>query len=250
MRTLSGLGGAACSPARATAPTPPSALPDASRHVPRAAQRRPDAARDLGGNGGALEQRVGEQLRAGGQRARDPVVIGRGHRHRVRRGVEQDGDDVDPRDAVDERVMGLGQQGEAVVGEPLDQPHLPQRARAVQRLGEDPAGQALELGLAAGAGQRGVADVEADVEVRIVHPHRPALIEGHEGQPLAVARDEVQPAGDLLDQLVVGRRLALEDHAAGDVHVRGVALEVQEGAVEPGQAVGIGHGLILARAWV
>src|SRR6202012_3445364 len=48
---------------------------------------------------------------------------------------------------------------------------------------------------------------------------------------------------DLLDQLVVGGGVALEHHAAGDMHVRGVALEVQEGAVESGQAVGIGHAL-------
>jgi hypothetical protein len=84
--------------------------------------------------------------------------------------------------------------------------------------------------------------VEGDVEMRIVHPDRPALVERHEGQALAVARDEVQPAGDLLDQFVVGGGVAVEDHAAGDVHVRGVALQVQEGAVEPGQAVRIGHG--------
>ena len=81
--------------------------------------------------------------------------------------------------------------------EPLDQPHLPQRPRAVQRLREHPSGQALELGLVAGAGQGRVADVEGDVEVRVVDPHRPALIERHEGQPLAVARHEMQPAGDL-----------------------------------------------------
>ena len=86
--------------------------------------------------------------------------------------------------------------------------------------------------------------------MRVVDPDRPALVEGHEGQTLAVARDQVQPARDLLDELVVGRRLAVEHHAAGDVHVSGVALEVQEGAVEPREAVVIGHAVILTRDWV
>jgi hypothetical protein len=90
-------------------------------------------------------------------------------------------------------------------------------------------------------------DMEGDVEVRVVHPDRPALVEGDEGQALAIARNEVQPAGDLLHQLVVGGGVALEHHASGDVHVRGVALEVQERAVESRQAVWIGHGVILAR---
>ena len=91
-------------------------------------------------------------------------------------------------------MVGLGQQREAIVGESLDQPQLPQRARAVERLREHPAGEALELLVAAGPGERGVAHVEGDVEVRIVDPHRAALAERDEGQPLAVARDEVQAA--------------------------------------------------------
>ena len=138
-------------------------------------------------------------------------------------------------------MVGLGEQGEAIVAQTLDQPQLPQRTGAVQRLGEDPAGQSLELLFASRAGQRGVADVEVGVEVRIVDPHRAPLVEGDEGQALAVARHEVQPRDDLRDQLVVGRCRPLEDHAAGHVHVRGVPLQVQERGVEPSQAVSAGH---------
>ncbi len=49
-------------------------------------------------------------------------------------------------------------------------------------------------------------DVEGDVEVRIVDPHRPALSQRHERQPLAIAGNEVEPIDDLLDELVVGGR--------------------------------------------
>jgi hypothetical protein len=151
-------------------------------------------------------------------------VLGRRNRHRLRRRVEQDRRDVDAGDPVDERVMGLGQQREAVIGQPLDEPQLPQRASAIQRLREHATGQALELPVAAWPRQRRMTDVEVDVEVRIVHPHRAPLVERHEGQPLSVARHQVQPGDDLGDQFFIGRRRALEHHAAGHVHVGGVSL--------------------------
>ena len=143
--------------------------------------------------------------------------------------------------------MGLRQQREPFLGQALDEPDLPQRPGAVERLREDPPGQPLELVLATGAGQRGVADVEVDVEVRIIHPHRAALVERDEGQALAVARHQVQPGHDLRDELVVGGGFAVEHHAAGHMHVRGVTLQVQKRAVEPCQAVWIGHAVILTR---
>ena len=124
--------------------------------------------------------------------------------------------------------MGLAQHRESAAVEPLDEPQLPQRAVAIKRLGEDAAGQALEVALGAGARQRRVAHVIGQVEVRVVDPDGTALVEGHERQPLPVARDQMQPQADLVDQLGVGGRLALEHHAAGHVHVRGIALEMQE----------------------
>ena len=96
----------------------------------------------------------------------------------------------------------------------------------------------------AGLRQRGVADVVARVEVRVVGPHRPALPERHVREALAVARHEVQAADDVVDELLRRRRLALEDHHRRDVHVRGrVVLQVQERRVERRQAVGVGHRL-------
>jgi hypothetical protein len=86
--------------------------------------------------------------------------------------------DVDARHAVDEGVVGLGDQREAVVVDAVDEPDLPQRAAAVQALGEQPPGQALELLVVARRRQPGVAQVVAQVEVRVVDPDRPSLPNG------------------------------------------------------------------------
>jgi hypothetical protein len=56
------------------------------------------------------------------------------------------------------------------------------------------------------------------------------------GQLLAVAGDQVEAPFEVLEELEVGRRLALEQHDGGDVHVRGVVLQVEEGGVEPTEA--------------
>ena len=124
--------------------------------------------------------------------------------------------------------MGLAQQREPAAVEPLDEPQLPQRAVAIKRLGEDPAGQPLEVALGTGARQRRVAHVIGQVEVRVVDPDGTALVEGHERQPLSVAWNQMQPQADLVDELGVRGGFALEHHAAGHVHVRGVTLEMQE----------------------
>jgi hypothetical protein len=38
----------------------------------------------------------------------------------------------------------------------------------------------------------------------------------------------MQPEADLVDQLGIRRRISIEHHAAGHVHVRGIPLEMQE----------------------
>ena len=57
-------------------------------------------------------------------------------------------------------------------------------------------GEGAELLLGARRRERGLADVVAQVQVRVVHPARPALPERHERELLAIARDEMQPALD------------------------------------------------------
>ena len=124
--------------------------------------------------------------------------------------------------------MRLGQHREAPARETFDQPQLPQRPAAVERLGEHAAGETLQLALAARARQRRVAHVVAQLEVGIVDPHRAALAERNERQPLPVAGDEVQSRLDRLEQLVVGGGCAGEHRDARDVHVRGIALQMQK----------------------
>ena len=106
----------------------------------------------------------------------DPVVIGfdrLGHWL----DVEKDGGDVDARDAVDQRVVGLGDDRKALAREPLDEPELPERLCAVELLREDSGGQVAQLLLGAGRRQRGVAHVVLEVEGRIVHPEWAASLD-------------------------------------------------------------------------
>ena len=84
-----------------------------------------------------------------------------------------------------------------------------------------------------------MADVVAEVELGVVDPARAALAEGDEPQLLAEAGDQVQARGDVLAQLVVVGRRALEQRGRGDVHVRGPPLEVQERGVQACEAIGV-----------
>ena len=139
-------------------------------------------------------------------------------------------------------MVRLAHQREAVLADAVDEPDLPQRLRAVELLGEDAAGQPSQLVLAGRLRERRVAHVVADVEVRVVDPHRPRLRERRERELLAVAGDLVQALLDQPEQLLVGGRIALEHEYGADVHVGSVLLEREERGVEAGEPVGIGHG--------
>ena len=245
--TLSGLGGALRAPGQRERADGSDVAEQLLRDAARARARAERTPRAISAGTVARSSSASASSCArAGQRARDPRLFGRRRRRRLRRHVEQDGRDVDAGDPVDERVVGLAEDREAAAFEPLDEPQLPQRLVAVELLREGAAGEVLELLVAAGRRQRVVLHVVPRVEVRIVDPHRAALAERDEREPLAVARHEVQARLDVRDQLVVRRRRPVEHHARGDVHVRrGVVLEVQERAVEPGQAVAIGHAAIV-----
>jgi hypothetical protein len=220
-----------------------------------AGQRRLRVAEHLDGEGRAADPGPQE---AHGPRREDlgrarlgrglPGLVGVRDVGRDRREVEHDLGDVDARDPVDHRVVGLRDQREAAVLEALDHPHLPQRPRTVELLGEDPAGQAQELALGARARQRGLADVVLEVERRIVDPQRAAAARGRDLELLAVARHEVQAHPQRVEELVERRRRALEAGQSADVHVRIGALLVQERRVDRGEAVEVllRHGASLA----
>jgi hypothetical protein len=151
--------------------------------------------------------------------------------------IEDDLGDVDAGDAVDERVMGLADEGEAALLQALDHPDLPQRLRAIELLGEDAPGEAQELILGAGLRQRRVTHVVLDREARVVDPERAAGAGGRDRQLLAIAGHEVQPRAQGIEELRVQRRWALEERHTSDVHVRRRPLLVQEGRVDSRQPV-------------
>ena len=64
-----------------------------------------------------------------------------------------------------------------------------------------------------GRRQRGMADVVLEVEVGIVDPQRPARLERRRGQLLPVARHQVQPAADVVEEVGEVRRRALRRSA-------------------------------------
>ncbi len=224
MSTLNGLAGAwSLTAVSVVAPTLAMSRAEVRDGPARRAQQRAHAADHLARDDRPLQQGLAEQLGAARQRPRRPRGLRRRHVEGVRRGVEQDRRDVNSGDAVDERVVGLGYQREALARETLDEPDLPQRLGAVQALGEQASRELGERGLVGRARQRGVAYVVARVEVGVISPHRPPLTVGDVREALAVAGDEVQAAEHVVGQLLQAGRIALEDHHRRDVHVRGRA---------------------------
>ena len=138
---------------------------------------------------------------------------------RDRRRVEEHGHQVDAADPVDQRVVGLGDQREAPALEALDEPRLPQRLGAVQPLRVDARGERAQLLLRARLRQRRVAHVVLEVEVAVVDPDRPAGLKRRERELVPVARYEVQPRPDVVQEVVIRRCRALEDQHRPDVHV-------------------------------
>ena len=158
----------------------------------------------------------------------------------VGRRVEQHLADVDGLAPVDEDLVALGQDGHPAALQALDEVDLPQRAVAVQRPRGDPGHQLAQLVVVARTGQGGAAYVVADLEVRVVDPHRVGEAARHGLEPLAVARHERDPVGDELDEAgVVEPGVAgLEDLDRGVVHRRRGGLGGQQGQVPRPQPLG------------
>jgi hypothetical protein len=152
--------------------------------------------------------------------------------------VQQHRHQLDRAHAVDHRVVDLGDDGEAIVLQSLDDPQLPQRLAAIELLGRQPAHEVTQLIIVSGSWQRCVADVVVDGEVLVIDPHRRPL-DRHMGEPLAVAGHEMQLRCDELtdaldvDAAAVTRQIAgLEHGEAGDVHVGHPRLEREKRVVE------------------
>jgi hypothetical protein len=142
--------------------------------------------------------------------------------------------------------MGLAEHGPASVAQPVHHPDLPQWAITVQAQREHAAGQPPELLVAAGAWQRGVPQVVAQVEVRVINPDGASLLGRHLGNALAIPRDEIKPALDVRAQVVERRRRTVENGQGADVHMRVAVLEAQERRVETGEPIAVSHGWSVA----
>ena len=240
IRTLSGERGAPSSPARASAPRPRTAAAPEPRRAADARPRRRSRGPARPGCRRARPRRRSSSIAPDGSGRGTHGSAGGAGGGSGSRSNSTVGD-VDAGDAVDEAVVRLGDDREAVLADALDEPELPQRLRAVEPLGEDAAGERPQLVLARRWRERRVADVVVGVEVRVVDPDRPRLAQRRERELLPVAGDEAQPALDLSDELTVGGRLALEDEARAHVHVRAARLEGEERGVEAGEPFGSGH---------
>ena len=207
----------------------------------------PAAARRLSsttaGSGDRLRHRAADELDVGGLVARHPQLLDGGAW--LRGDVEDDLADVDRADAVDHRLVALGQHRRAAAGEALDEVHLPERAGVVERPRHQPRDQLRELLVRARLGQGRAADVVGDVEFGVVDPDRPREVARHVPDLLPVARHQRDPLLDELDEPVVveARLRPPEDRHRADVHRRARFLQVEEGGVEGGEPGR--HGAIL-----
>lgn len=150
--------------------------------------------------------------------------------------VEQDGEQLGAGDAVDHRVVDLGDQGGLAAFQALDIVDAPQRHAAVEAGADDIADEVAELLHGAGPGQAAVAHMVLEVELRVLDPVRLVEVERGFEQAAPEHRQQVQARGDqLLDGLEAeagrGGR-GVEDGQAAHVHGHGIGLQIQEDRVE------------------
>ena len=163
--------------------------------------------------------------------------------------VQQDGGELDARQAVRHGVVEHLEEGDAPALEPVDEPDVPQGAAPVEWARHQPRTEVEQLSLVTGLGQRRLVHVCCDVEVGVVHPHRCRLADQGETDALAQLRHQVQPALHLGPDLVepqastsVVQRSTLEDPDGSHVHGRVTRLHGEERRVERRQDVTVrGH---------
>ena len=163
--------------------------------------------------------------------------------------VQEDRGQVDTGDPIDHAMVDLGDDGELALFEALDDPQLPQRLGAIELLGDDPAGERLQLVVVAGSRKAGVANVKVEVEGVVVDPDRSAVVRD-ERETLAIARDVLQLRLDVVtDQLdvdptvVLREGACLEEHDGRHMHVRRPGLECEKRRIEirEGFVEGLSH---------
>ena len=143
--------------------------------------------------------------------------------------VEEQHRHLDRGDPVDERVMGLADDGPSAAAQPADEVHPPQRMAGVQRRRQQRPRQLAQLARARGRRQRHGVHVARDVEAGVVGPVLVAQAEARARDAPAEARHVLQAPLDVAAQRRQRGRAALDEDRPAHVQ-RGLgAVEVEEG---------------------
>ena len=130
----------------------------------------PCGRRDPAEPGGQVSQRPTQALPCRRQRLRCPR--GRNHRGIVGRVVVERAEHVQHADAVGVGMVQQRHEGDAAAFEALDDPGLPQRPVAIQRVGVDLLDERAELLHPAGRGTDDAAHVRVEIELGVLDPDR------------------------------------------------------------------------------
>jgi hypothetical protein len=180
-----------------------------------------------------------EQLQVARHRLGAPRLDGRRDVRGVGMVVEHQRHQLDPGRPVDRRVVDDGEDGEALAGQALDDVRQPQWPRAVERSRDDAPDHGGELVVAPGRRDRRVADVEVQIEVRVLDPVRMVEPERHLDEAPAQRLEQMQAPLDLPAPrrvgVVAGGVGAGVDRQPADVSELGARLEVQERRIQSRQ---------------
>ena len=134
--------------------------------------------------------------------------------------------------AVDAGVMHLGIEPDLVVLHAFEDIELPQRARAIEKLGMHPADDTLQRRPVIGRRQAAAEDMAVDVELVVLDPAGMIDVERRLFQPRLEDRGNVQPRGDhrleVLEEVALVILGQTEDRHAPDMHRHFRRFQVQK----------------------
>ena len=220
------------------------------RHEVEVRQRRGQRAQRLGRVARRGGEPAGEQLQAAGDAVARPAGLGRRDLAPLGLQVHERDEDLRAGQPVEGGVVDLAQQPDLrPVLDAVDEVHLPQRAAAIEPALEDARALLGQLAQVARSGQRDLADVVVEVDVRLLDPERVVEAERDLDQAPAERRQQVQALAQHRAQAAdgddaAGRGRGVVHGQAADVAVGPVVLERQELGVEARE---LSHGSPLRR---
>ncbi len=142
--------------------------------------------------------------------------------------------------------MHLGEDRDLAVGEALDDVHLPERTRPVQRDAGEVAGHLGQLAVAAGRRHGHAVHVPVDVELVVGDPDREVDATRNRLELAVEHRDALDPVGELLlerlEVIAAGDGRWIDGDDPAHVHELRAALEVEEAGIQSAESI---HGRIL-----